>query len=141
MSVSVTVTSGEGLAVTIQAGPHRLVADEPAESGGTDTGPDPYAFLLAALGACTAMTLLLYARRKDWPLARVTVRLRQEKVHAQDCAECEDRTGRVDRIERAITLTGPLEAAQRARLMEIARRCPVHQTLEGHPIIVDRAGA
>ena len=141
MSVSVTVTSGEGLAVTTQAGPHRLAADEPAGSGGTGTGPDPYSLLLAALGTCTAMTLLMYARRKNWPLTRVTVRLRQEKVHAQDCAECEDRTGRVDRTPRAVTLTGPLEAAQRARLMEIARRCPVHQTLEGRPVIVDREGA
>ncbi len=113
MAVSVTVTSGEGLAVMIQAGPHRLAADEPAGSGGTDTGPDPYSLLLAALGACTAMTLLLYARRKGWPLARVTVRLRQEKVHA----------------------------AGRARLMEIARRCPVHQTLEGRPVVVDREGS
>ncbi len=124
MAVSVTVTSGEGLAVTIQAGPHRLAADEPAGSGGTDTGPDPYSLLLAALGACTAMTLLLYARRKGWPLARVTVRLRQE-----------------NRTPRTITLTGPLEAAERARLMEIARRCPVHQTLEGRPVVVDREGS
>jgi putative redox protein len=118
-----------GLAQEIETGRHRLVADEPVEAGGTDTGPSPYELLLAALGACTAMTLSMYARRKHWPLERVTVRLRHDKIHAKDCAECETKEGMLDRIEREISLTGPLEAEQRERLLAIANRCPVHRTL------------
>jgi putative redox protein len=118
-----------GFATEIQVGPHRLAADEPASAGGTETGPDPYDLLLAALGACTSMTLGLYARRKGWPLEATTVRLRHAKVHAADCAECETREGRIDRIEGDIELAGPLTDAQRARLLEIARRCPVYRTL------------
>ena len=127
---SVIVSGGAtGFAQVIEAGRHRLVADEPVEAGGTDTGPSPYELLLAALGACTSMTISMYARRKRWPLEGVTVRLQHAKIHAQDCAECETKEGRLDRIEREISLTGPLGAEQRARLLEIANRCPVHRTL------------
>src|SRR5437763_5113499 len=125
--------SGRGgaarLAQQIEIGPHRLKGDEPAAFGGTDTGPSPYDFLLAALGTCTSMTISLYARRKGWPLEDVTVSLHHSKIHATDCAECETRVGRIDRIEREIQLTGALTNEQRAKLMEIADRCPVHQTL------------
>lgn len=114
-------------AVTI--GRHRLRADEPVASGGTDTGPSPYDFLLAGLGACTSMTLRLYADQKQWPLERVSVRLSHRKIHAADCADCETREGRLDRIEREISLAGALSAEQRTRLMEIADKCPVHRTL------------
>ena len=118
-----------GFAQEIEADRHRLVADEPVEAGGTDAGPSPYELLLAALGACTSMTVSMYARRKQWPLEAVTVRLRHARIHAQDCAECETKEGMLDRIEREIDLTGPLDAEQRGRLLEIANRCPVHRTL------------
>lgn len=126
---TVLVRSTAGLRHEITAGRHRLVADEPAEAGGTDSGPDPYALLLAALGACTAMTLRLYAQRKRWPLEDVTVELEHSKVHAKDCAECEADGGFIDRVQRRIRLRGALDAVQVARLAEIARRCPVHKTL------------
>ena len=119
-----------GFAQEIAVGRHRLTADEPATAGGGDTGPDPYALLLASLGSCTSMTIALYARQKKWPLEAVTVRLRHTKVHAADCADCETREGRVDRVEREIELTGALSGEQRQRLLEIAERCPVHRTLE-----------
>lgn len=118
-----------GLAQEIEAGRHQLIADEPIEAGGTDAGPSPYELLLAALGACTSMTVSMYARRKRWPLEAVTVRLQHARIHAQDCAECETKEGMLDRIEREISLVGPLDAAQRGRLLEIANRCPVHRTL------------
>ena len=125
----VVVRSRDGLQQEIASGKHRLTADEPVESGGDDAGPDPYALLLAALGACTSMTLRLYARRKGWPLEEVTVELEHARVHAQDCAECEGEAGRVDRIQRRVRLRGPLDVVQVARLAEVARRCPVHKTL------------
>ena len=112
------------------SGAHHFLADEPVKAGGLDSGPGPYDLLLASLGACTAMTLRLYADRKQLPLKRVQVRLRHEKIHATDCAECETKEGMIDRIERAITLEGDLDAEQRARLMEIADKCPVHRTLK-----------
>jgi putative redox protein len=118
-----------GFAQEIQAGSHRLTADEPIESGGTDTGPSPYDLLLAALGSCTSMTISLYARRKRWPLEEVTVFLSHSKIYAADCAECETREGKIDRIERVIQLDGALTAEQRSKLMEIADKCPVHRTL------------
>jgi putative redox protein len=122
--------SGEGLLKQyLLDGRHRLVADEPVQAGGADAGPNPYELLLMSLGACTAMTLRLYARRKQWPLERVAVRLSHSRIHAEDCAECETKTGFIDRIEREIELKGPLDAEQRGRLMEIADRCPVHRTL------------
>jgi putative redox protein len=130
---------GKSLAQRIQAGRHELRADEPVPSGGSDSGPDPYALLLAALGACTSMTLRMYADRKKWPLERVTVRLSQSHVHARDCAECEDHgDARVSRIVREIELVGELTAEQRTRLVEIAERCPVHRTLMGPKEIVTR---
>ena len=118
-----------GFAQEIAIGPHRLVGDEPIDAGGTDAGPDPYDFLLASLGSCTSMTVALYARRKQWPLEAVTVRLRHARIHAADCSECETREGMIDRIELALELTGPLTEEQRSRLLEIAGRCPVHRTL------------
>jgi putative redox protein len=113
----------------IQAGRHRLLADEPVSVGGLDSGPNPYDFLLAGLGACTAMTVRLYAQRKSLPLDRVTVRLRHGKVHAEDCAACETKEGMLDRIERTISFEGDLDSAQRTKLLEIADKCPVHRTL------------
>jgi putative redox protein len=113
----------------VTVGRHQFLADEPIEAGGLDSGPGPYDLLLSALGACTAMTLRLYAERKALPLDRVTVRLSQAKIHAADCADCETREGMIDRIERAITLSGKLDAEQRRRLLEIADKCPVHRTL------------
>jgi putative redox protein len=118
-----------GFAQKVEIGPHNLKGDEPVASGGTDTGPTPYDYLLAALGTCTSMTISLYARSKGWPLENVTVSLHHSKIHATDCAECETKVGKIDRIEREIHLTGNLTAEQRAKLMEIADRCPVHQTL------------
>lgn len=121
--------SAKGFAQQISVGRHELLADEPAAAGGTDTGPDPYGLLVAALGACTSMTISLYARRKQWPLEAVTVRLRHSRVHAADCTDCETKDGMVDRIEREVELQGQLSEAQRTRLIEIANRCPVHRTL------------
>jgi uncharacterized OsmC-like protein/alpha-beta hydrolase superfamily lysophospholipase len=113
----------------IRVGAHRLVADEPVEVGGLDSGPGPYDLVLAGLGACTSMTLRLYAERKALPLARVTVRLTHAKIHAADCEACETEEGMIDRIDRTITLDGELDEPQRARLLEIADKCPVHRTL------------
>ncbi|HSN86310.1 MAG TPA: alpha/beta fold hydrolase [Thermoanaerobaculia bacterium] len=134
----VVVTSGEGFVQEIVARKHRLVADEPVELGGTDQGPNPYDLLLAALGACTSMTLRLYANHKKLPLEGVRVRLRHAKVHAEDCAHCEEKTGKIDRIEREIEVLGPLSEEQRLRLLEIADKCPVHRTLESEIDIVNR---
>jgi len=113
----------------VRIGRHRLIADEPERVGGLDSGPGPYDLLLAGLGACTAMTLRLYAERKALPLDKVTVRLSHAKVHAADCETCETKEGMIDRIERAIALQGALDDSQRARLLEIADKCPVHRTL------------
>ena len=112
----------------ITAGPHVLSADEPQPLG-HDTGPSPYDLLLAGLGACTSMTLRMYATRKEWPLESVTVSMRHSRIHAKDCEECETETGQLDRVERTIRLTGDLDDEQRRRLLEIADRCPVHRTL------------
>ncbi|MBO0756899.1 MAG: alpha/beta fold hydrolase, partial [Bradyrhizobiaceae bacterium] len=114
----------------IVSGPHRLLADEPVSVGGLDSGLSPYNLLLAALGACTAMTLRLYAEHKKLPLERVSVRLTHNKIHAADCEECETKEGMLDRIDRNIALEGPLDRDQRTRLIEIANKCPVHRTLE-----------
>jgi uncharacterized OsmC-like protein/pimeloyl-ACP methyl ester carboxylesterase len=131
------VVSGKrpgALAQRITVGPHHLVTDEPVPIG-DGTGPTPYDLLLAGLGACTAMTLRLYAQRKQWPLDDVTVSLRHSRIHAEDCANCETQAGRVDRIERVIQLDGGLDDDQRKRLMEIADRCPVHRTLQSEIVI------
>jgi uncharacterized OsmC-like protein len=114
----------------VMAGPYRLLADEPAIRGGLDSGPSRYELLLAALGACTTITLRLYADRHQLPLAGVQIRLRHERIHAVDCAECETKAGMIDRIDSAITLEGDLNDEQRGRLIEIAERCPVHRTLK-----------
>ena len=122
--------TGEGrFQQEVTVGTHRFLADEPLEVGGLDSGPGPYDLLLAGLGACTAMTLRLYAERKALPLERVTVRLNHSRIHAADCADCETKEGMLDRIDRAITLRGALDAEQRRRLLEIADKCPVHRTL------------
>lgn len=122
----VVVKSGTGLSQTILAGPHRLLADEPAEAGGQDTGPTPYELLLSALGACTSMTLRLYADRKQWPLDQVTVRLEHWKVQANT------RGGGgapADEIRKVVVLVGDLSSTQRDRLLDLAEKCPVHRTL------------
>ncbi|MEX2642679.1 MAG: OsmC family protein [Acetobacterales bacterium] len=121
----------------VTIGHHRLLADEPASMGGGGTGPTPYDLLLASLGTCTAMTIRMYARLKEIPLEGVRVTLRHDRVHAEDCADCETREGRVDRLTRRITLTGPeLTGEQRKRMLEIADKCPVHRTLTSDIIIV-----
>jgi putative redox protein len=135
----VVYEAGTGrFAQVIDDGVHKLAADEPVELGGSNTGPTPYGLLSAALGACTSMTLRMYAERKRLPLEWVAVRLRHAKIHAEDCAECEVKEGKVDRLEREIELWGPLSDEQRSRLLEIADKCPVHQTLERHNQIVTR---
>ena len=131
----VVAKMGEGLRTEVEAGGHKFVADEPESLGGTDTGPNPYDYLLAALGSCTAMTLRMYADRKGWPLESVTVRLSQDRIHATDCEECETGEGRIDRIEREIELVGSLEEKQRRRLLEIADMCPVHRTLKAEVLV------
>ncbi|MDJ0607857.1 MAG: bifunctional alpha/beta hydrolase/OsmC family protein [Kiloniellales bacterium] len=132
--------TGEGrFSQHIAAGPHSLRADEPKSFGGDDTGPSPYGLLVAGLGACTSMTIRMYAERKGWPVERVTVNLSHEKIHAKDCAECETRDGKIDHITRRILLEGPLDETQRARLLEIASKCPVHRSLESEVHVVTEA--
>lgn len=115
-----------------------LITDEPESFGGEGAGPDPYTLLLAALGSCVSMTLTLYARRKGWPLERVTVRLRQRRVHAKDCEQCRSTgEGFIHHIERSVRLEGPLTEEQRARLQEVAHKCPVHRTLTGEVAVTE----
>lgn len=133
----VIVSASGYLKQEITAGRHKLIADEPVELGGTDEGPDPYSLLLASLGACTSMTLQMYAKRKGWPLEHVQVTLTHSRIHAKDCEQCITKEGKISRIERRISLTGPLTGEQRARLLEIAEKCPVHKTLASEISIVD----
>lgn len=124
----------------VRMGMHLANADEPEDVGGQNRGPNPYEYLLAALGTCTSMTLRMYAELKKLPLERVAVTLAHRKIHAKDCADCETRDGKVDEIERVIILEGPLSDEQRARLLEIANKCPVHRTLTSEIRIVSRLG-
>jgi putative redox protein len=117
---------------------HILTTDEPLEAGGEDAGPDPYTLLLAALGSCISMTSRLYAKRKGWPLERVIVKLRQNRIHAKDCQECsQEAQGYVHRIERSVTFEGDLTEEQRTRLQEISHKCPVHKTLSSQIVITE----
>ena len=125
----VIVSSGGKLQQRIQTAKHEFVADEPVGAGGDDAGPDPYQLLLASLGACTSMTLQIYARHKRWNLKSVRVTLSHSRVHETDCEDCDKVTRKLDLIERHIELEGELDDEQRARLMEIAKKCPVHRTL------------
>ena len=129
---------GAGFRTEMLANGFPLVADEPVAVGGTNAGPSPYDYLVAGLGACTAMTLRMYADRKGWPLEAVEVRLNHQKIHAKDCEDCEQKVGKIDQIERELVLSGPLDEAQRQRIKEIANRCPVHQTLEGEVKILTK---
>ncbi len=121
--------AADGFVQEITAGTHHLRSDEPTSAGGTDSGPTPYDLLLAALGSCTSMTVAMYARRKQWPLEQVTVRLRHSRVHAEDCVACETQDATLTVIDRDIELDGSLGEDQRARLLAIANRCPIHLTL------------
>jgi uncharacterized OsmC-like protein/alpha/beta superfamily hydrolase len=126
----IVVRTGKlGFQTEINANGHSLIADEPVAMGGADTGPSPYDFLVAALGACTSITLRMYADRKQWPLDSIVVRLRHQKIHAKDCEKCETKEGKIDYIQREVELQGALSQEQRERLLEIADRCPVHRSL------------
>jgi putative redox protein len=127
-TVTVTETGTGTYTQQVTVGRHQLVADEPQPIG-DDEGPTPYDLLLAALGACTSMTVRMYANRKGWRLDRIQVTLQHKRIHAQDCADCETKVGWVSHIDRAIEITGDLDEVQRQQLMHIAERCPVHQTL------------
>ncbi len=135
----VTVTSIMKLQNEVRYGENQtILIDEPKDAGGDGAGPDPYTLLLAALGGCISMTVTLYARQKAWPLERVTVRLRQGRIHAKDCAECDQSLeGFVHRIERSINVEGDLTDEQRTRLQEIAHKCPVHKTLTSSIVVAE----
>ncbi|NDL60688.1 bifunctional alpha/beta hydrolase/OsmC family protein [Phytoactinopolyspora mesophila] len=134
-TVVVTDMSDTGFTQRIQAGKHIVIADEPPSAGGDDLGPTPYGLLLAALGSCTSMTMRMYAQRKGWPLESTTVKLQHSRIHAEDCTHCETRQGKLDHITRAISMEGDLDDDQRARLLEIADKCPVHRTLDSEIVI------
>ncbi len=123
-----------------KAGQHRLIIDEPKEFGGDGEGPDPYDLLLAALGGCTAMTLLSYSRRKDIPLEGIQIKLNHEKIHASDCENCLTKEGKLDQITKTIYFQGPLSVEQKENLLEIAQRCPVHRTLTTENRVIDKLG-
>ena len=134
----VVVTSQQNLQQEVRYGSGQtFTTDEPRAAGGDDAGPDPYTLLLGALGSCISMTLHMYARRKQWPVETVTVRLRQNRIHAKDCEECQDKEGFIHRIERSVEVTGDLSDEQHARLQEIAHKCPVHKTLTSTIVITD----
>lgn len=131
--------AGEGpYAQDIVAGNYVIRADEPEAAGGADTGPTPHDLLLAALGGCTAITLRMYAARKNWPLENVSVRLKHDRIHAEDCKTCETKVGKIERIQREISLQGPLDEAQKARRLDIADKCPVQRTLTSEVLIETR---
>jgi putative redox protein len=131
-TTTVTVSgAATGMSHQVEVRQHHLIADEPFDLGGTDEGPNPYEYLLSALGACTALTIGMYARRKQWPLTHVSVKLTHRKIDATECSDCRTQEGKVDRITRDITLEGALTQEQREGLLSIANRCPVHRTLTG----------
>jgi uncharacterized OsmC-like protein len=129
----------KGITQEVIVGPHRLVADEPKDVGGNDEGPTPYDLLLAGLGSCTSITVTMYAQRRGWPLQGVGNRLRHSRIHAEDCAECETKEGKLDQIELDIKFHGPLSNEQRSKLLEIAKKCPVHRTFTTENVIKTRA--
>ena len=132
--------NAQGFTQEIVVGPHQLTADEPKDLGGDDEGPTPYDLLLAALGSCTSITVTMYAQNKSWPLQDVAVRLRHSRIHAEDCADCESKEGKIDHIELEIRLEGPLLSdEQRTKLLQIAEKCPVHRTLVTENVISTRA--
>jgi len=138
----VVVTSRRNLQNEVRYGVGQaFTTDEPRVLGGDDAGPDPYTLMLAALGSCISMTVNLYARRKQWPVETVTVRLRQNRIHTKDCEECRDEEGFIHRIERSVTITGVLSDEQRERLQEIAHKCPVHKTLTSKIVITEMKDA
>ena len=137
--VRVAEVAADSFAQTITAGSHRLIADEPLPIG-TDTGPNPYDYLLAGLGACTSMTIRMYANRKKWPLDSVSVELSHSRTHANDCEACDETTAHLEHIERTVTLTGDLDDAQRASILAIADKCPVHRTLHAGVVVSTRLG-
>jgi uncharacterized OsmC-like protein/pimeloyl-ACP methyl ester carboxylesterase len=137
-SVVVRETRNSKFQQTVSIGPHQMLADEPVAAGGEDSGPGPYDLVLAGLGACTSMTMRMYADRKSLPLERVTVTLKHSRIYAEDCAECETKAGMLDRIDRVIAIEGALDTEQRKKLMEIADKCPVHRTLTSEIHIVTR---
>ena len=145
-AVVVTESDADPYGQRITAGGHQLVADEPTAVGGADSGPTPYDLLLAGLGACTAITVRMYAERKGWPLRHITVRLHHRRIHATDCVDCETKIGQLDHIERELQFDGELTEEQRARLLDIAERCPVHRMLHSEvhisttQSVPDRAG-
>ncbi len=134
----VTETRDGQFTQKIIIGNHVLTADEPIINGGQDTGPSPYDFLLAALGTCTSMTLRMYAKLKQFPLEKITVRLKHDKIHVDDCIGCENSNSKIDHIERLIELEGALTQEQRTHLLEIANKCPVHRTLTSKIIILTK---
>ena len=137
-TVIVAEAGGSGFAQKIYNGKHELIADEPASSGGGNTGPTPYGYLLAGLGACTSMTIRIVARRKNIPLEKVTVTLRHKKIHGEDCESCETKSGMLDFIEREVELQGDLSQEQRAMLLAVSEKCPVHRTLHSEVKIETR---
>lgn len=139
-NVQVFGRTGDGFLCRVQAGRHALLADEPEANGGGDQGPDPYRYLASALGTCTVMTLNMYARHKKLDVERVTCEVAHDRIHADDCEDCEKTAGRVDRLTRVIGIEGGLTDGQRQRMLEIADRCPVHRTLENEIRVDSRLG-
>ncbi len=126
---NLTVKNSAGFKTEITSKEHTLISDEPVNAGGTNTGFNPYDLLLSALGSCKAITMRMYANRKNFPLKEITIKLRHNKIHAQDCEDCETKEGKIDKIDVDIKLSGDLNEEQKKRLFEIAEKCPVHKTL------------
>jgi len=129
-SVMVTAVQSAGMEANITMGGQSFVIDETGLASGATTGPDPYDYIMSALGACTVITLQMYAARKGWPLERAEVVLTHERVHVKDCEDCEVKDAKLSQVTKTLTLTGNLTAEQRQRLEQISSRCPVQKTLE-----------